>query len=106
SAKSLPPYFPSHADRNVYIALLQKTDPPASDSLLKSALVRRAMADVHRALRLREDTPALQALLQRGSIGDGLWNSLLPAEKELEADTMEVVAEVANSFAEGWGQVM
>ncbi|KAJ7905422.1 translocation protein sec66 [Mycena olivaceomarginata] len=103
--KSLPPYFPSHADRNVYVTLLQKTDPPASDQLLKSALVRRAMADVLRVLRLREDKPALQALLQKGSIGDDLWNSLLAAEKELEAEIMEVVAE-ANSFVEGWGQVI
>ncbi|KAJ7343553.1 translocation protein sec66 [Mycena albidolilacea] len=103
--KSLPPYFPSHADRNVYVTLLQKTDPPASDQLLKSALVRRAMADVLRVLRLREDKPALQALLQKGSIGDDLWNSLLTAEKELEAEIMEVVAE-ANSFVEGWGQVI
>jgi translocation protein SEC66 len=63
------------------------------------------MADVLRVLRLREDKPALQALLQKGSIGDDLWNSLLAAEKELEAEIMEVVAE-ANSFVEGWGQVI
>ncbi|KAF7363378.1 hypothetical protein MSAN_00993500 [Mycena sanguinolenta] len=103
--KSLPKYFPSHAERNAYVTLLQKTDPPASDALLKSALVRRAMADVLRVLRLREDKPALQALLQKGSIGDDLWNSLLAAEKEMEAEIMEVVAE-ANSFVEGWGQVI
>ena len=81
------------------------TDPPASDALLKSALVRRAMADVQRVLRIREDKPALQNLLQKGSVGDDLWNSLLAAEKELEAEIMEVVAE-ANSFVEGWGQVI
>ncbi|KAF8902067.1 Pre protein translocase subunit Sec66-domain-containing protein [Gymnopilus junonius] len=99
------PYFPSHPERNAYITLLQKTDPPAHDALLKSALVRRAMADVQRVLRIREDKPALQSLLQKGSIGDELWNSLLAAEKELEAEIMEVVAE-ANSFVEGWGQVI
>ncbi|KAJ7774754.1 translocation protein sec66 [Mycena metata] len=103
--KSLPSYFPTHAERNAYVTLLQKTDPPASDALLKSALVRRAMADVHRVLRIREDKPALQALQQKGSIGDDLWNSLLAAEKELEAEIMEVVAE-ANTFVEGWGQVI
>ncbi|KAJ7097992.1 translocation protein sec66 [Mycena belliarum] len=105
ASKSLPPYFPPHAERNAYVTLLQKTDPPASDPLLKSALVRRAMADVQRVLRLREDKPALQNLLQKGSIGDDLWNSLLAAEKELEAEIVEVVAE-ANSFVEGWGQVI
>ncbi|KAJ7709973.1 Sec62/63 complex, subunit Sec66 [Mycena rosella] len=105
ASKSLSPYFPSHAERNAYVTLLQKTDPPASDPLLKSALVRRAMADVQRVLRLREDKPALQNLLQKGSIGDDLWNSLLAAEKELEAEIVEVVAE-ANTFVEGWGQVI
>jgi translocation protein SEC66 len=73
--------------------------------LLKAALVRRAIADVQRILRIREDKPALQNLLQKGSIGDDLWNSLLAAEKELEAEIVEVHAE-ANSFVEGWGQVL
>ncbi|PPQ63059.1 hypothetical protein CVT24_005914 [Panaeolus cyanescens] len=105
STKVYEPYFPSHPERNAYITLLQKSDPPASDALLKSALVRRAMADVQRVLRIREDKPALQNLLQKGSIGEELWNSLLAAEKELEAEIMEVVAE-ANSFVEGWGGVI
>ncbi|TFK42654.1 Pre protein translocase subunit Sec66-domain-containing protein [Crucibulum laeve] len=105
SQQVFEPYFASHPERNAYVTLLQKTDPPASDSLLKSALVRRAMADVLRVLRIREDKPALQNLLQKGSIGDDLWNSLLAAEKELEAEIMEVVTE-ANSFVEGWGQVI
>ncbi|TFK29869.1 translocation protein sec66 [Coprinopsis marcescibilis] len=104
SERVFEPYFPSHPERNAYITLLQQ-DPPVSDSLLKSALVRRAMADVQRVLRIREDKPALQALLQKGSIGDDLWNSLLAAEKELEIEIMEVIAE-ANSFVEGWGQVI
>jgi len=72
---------------------------------LKAALVRRAIADVQRILRLREDKQALQNLLQKGSVGDDLWNSLLAAEKELEAEIVEVHAE-ANSFVEGWGQVL
>ena len=72
---------------------------------MKAALVRRAIADVQRILRIREDKPALQNLLQKGSIGDDLWNSLLAAEKELEAEIVEVHAE-ANSFVEGWGQVL
>lgn len=99
------PYFPPHRERDIYVSLLQKTDPPAPESLLKAALVRRAMTDVTRILRLREDKPALQNLLQKGSIGDDLWNSLQAAEKEMEAEILEVVAE-ANSFAEGWGSMI
>ncbi|KAF9453206.1 hypothetical protein P691DRAFT_801544 [Macrolepiota fuliginosa MF-IS2] len=105
SKQVFEPYFPSHPERNAYITLLQQSNPPVSDALLKSALVRRAMADVQRILKVREDKPALQALLQKGSIGDDLWNSLLAAEKEFEVEVMEVAAE-ANSFVEGWGQII
>ncbi|KAJ8502182.1 hypothetical protein ONZ45_g11885 [Pleurotus djamor] len=105
TSKFVEPYFPPHHERNLYVTLLGKSDPPASDALLKAALVRRAMADVQRVIRLREDKPALQNLLQKGSIGDDLWNSLLAAEKELEAEIMEVVQE-ANAYVEGWGQVI
>lgn len=103
--KLYAPYFPSHPERDVYVTLLQQNDPPVHEALLKAALVRRAMTDVTRVVKLREDKPALQNLLQKGSIGDDLWNSLLQAEKELEAEIMEVVAE-ANTFVEGWGTVI
>ncbi|KAG7092326.1 hypothetical protein E1B28_008687 [Marasmius oreades] len=105
ASQPMEPYFPSHPERNTYVTLLQKTDPPTPDVVLKSALVRRAMADVQRVLRIREDKPALQNLLQKGSIGDELWNSLLAAEKELEGEIVEVVNE-ANSFVDGWGPVI
>jgi translocation protein SEC66 len=103
--KPIEPYFPRHQERDTYVTLLQRTDPPASDALLKAALVRRAIADVQRILRLREDKQALQNLLQKGSVGDDLWNSFVAAERELEAEIVEVHAE-ANSFVEGWGQVL
>ncbi|TFY81765.1 hypothetical protein EWM64_g2249 [Hericium alpestre] len=103
--KAIEPYFARHLERDVYVTLLQKQDPPTPDPLLKAALVRRAMTDVTRIMRIREDKPALQNLLQKGSIGDELWNSLLAAEKELEAEIMEVAAE-ANTFVDGWGQVI
>ncbi|KAI5116688.1 hypothetical protein M0805_007509 [Coniferiporia weirii] len=101
--KELEPYFPSHPERDAYVTLLQQTSPPAPDALLKAALIRRAVADVLRVIRLREDKPALQALLQKGSVGDDLWASLLAAEKEIEAEVLEVMHE-ANSFMHGWGQ--
>lgn len=87
------------------MTLLGRTDPPTNDALLKSALVRRAMTDVQRVIQIREDKPALQNLLQKGSVGEDVWNSLLAAERELEAEIMEVVAE-ANTFAEGWGSII
>lgn len=99
------PYFPRHKERDVYVSLLGKTNPPTPDPLLKAALVRRAMTDVQRIMRLREDKPAVQQLLQKGSVGDDLWTSLQAAEKELEAEVMETAAE-ANTFVEGWGTLI
>ena len=87
------------------MTLLQQTDPQAHDALLRSALIRRAMTDVQRILRLREDKPAAQALLQKGVIGDDTWASILAAEKEIEAEVLEVMHE-ANSFVMGWGQLI
>jgi len=99
------PWFPSHPERDIYITLLQQTDPPASEALLKAALLRRAVANVSRAFRVREDKTALNNLLVKGSIGDDLWNSFLGAEKELEAEIYEVITE-ANSYVEGWGSII
>lgn len=104
-AQIVESYFPLHFERNTYVTLLQMADPPASDALLKAALVRRAVADVKRVLQIREDKAALQNLLQKGCVGDDLYNSLLAAEKEMEAEIVEVVTE-ANSFVEGWGQII
>ena len=79
------------------------SDPPTPDSLLKSALIQRACEDVRRVIRIRDDKPAMQNLLQKGVVGDDLWTALLAAEKELEAEILEVIHE-ANSFMMGWGQ--
>lgn len=65
--------------------------------------MRRAIADVQRLVRIREDKPALQMLLQKGAIGDDIFNSLTTAENEIQTELVEVVQE-ANSFVPNWGQ--
>ncbi|KAF8921384.1 Sec62/63 complex, subunit Sec66 [Mucidula mucida] len=105
ASQPFEPYFPPHVERNTYVTLLQKSDPPTPEPILKAALVRRAVADVLRVLKVREDKPALQNLLQKGSIGDDLWNSLLAAEKELEGEVSEVIAE-AESYLPRWGELI
>jgi len=98
--RKFEPWFSEHPDRDLYTSLVQQSAP---DTLLKAALLRRAVADVTRILRIREDKAALQVLIQKGSVGDDLWNSCLTAEKELEVEILEVMSE-ANTFRPGWGQ--
>lgn len=72
---------------------------------LKAALLNRAMTDVRRILRMRDDKAALTILLAKGSIGDDTMKKFQMAEKELEAEILDVVSE-ANTFREGWGQLI
>jgi len=105
NAASLEPWFPAHLQRNVYLTLLHQEDPKVPDSILKAALLRRATEDIHRIVQIRNAKQALQVLLQRGSVGDDLWQRFQRAEKEIEAELRDVVEE-ANAFAPNWGQTI
>jgi translocation protein SEC66 len=52
------------------------------------------MANVQRVLEIRNTKPALAQLLQRGSIGDDLWQRFLRAEQEMEEEIRDVINEV------------
>jgi translocation protein SEC66 len=102
---SLEPWFPPHLQRDVYLSLLH-LDPASSsgskekkisavpETVLKAALLRRALEDIRRLMELRNQKPALGALLQKGSVGDDLWQQFLRAEKEMEDEFKDVMAEV------------
>ncbi|PWN30775.1 hypothetical protein BDZ90DRAFT_229770 [Jaminaea rosea] len=113
SAKNLAkgssePWFPEgHPDRDVYQSLVAAAaqGQKVSDDVLKGALLARAMTDVKRIMQMRDDKQALQVLLQKGSIGDETTARFALAEKELEAEILDVVSE-ANTFREGWGQII
>jgi len=104
-ARSLAPWFTAHPARDVYLSLLHTDDEKSKvpDSLLKAALLRRAQANVQRVLEIRNTKPALAQLLQRGSIGDDLWQRFLRAEQEMEEEIRDVISE-ANEYHENWGQ--
>ncbi|KAI9834767.1 MAG: hypothetical protein M1819_002853 [Sarea resinae] len=116
-AASLSPWFPAHLQRNIYLTLLHlspaETTTSANttktvavpDSVLRAALLRRAVEDINRILSIRTAKTALTALLARGSIGDDLWQQFLIAEKEIEEELRDVVTE-ANAFAPGWGSTI
>ncbi|KAH7025531.1 translocation protein-like protein sec66 [Macrophomina phaseolina] len=102
-AASLAPWFGPHTTRNIYLSLLHLDQQKVPDSVLKAALLRRAVEDIHRIVEIRNAKAALQSLLQRGSVGDDLWQRFQRAEKEIEAELRDVVQE-ANAFSPGWGQ--
>lgn len=108
NSASLEPWFPPHLQRNIYLSLLHMDpqDPSSTpedadkslskipESIIKAALLRRAVEDIHRIIQVRNAKPALQTLLQRGSVGDELWQRFQRAEKEIEEEVKDVVAEV------------
>ncbi|GAA5855030.1 hypothetical protein JCM3766R1_002003 [Sporobolomyces carnicolor] len=96
------PWFPQHKSRDIYVSLLS-LDPPPARPILVAALLRRAMDDVKLIWSIRDAKASLTTLLQRGQIGDDLWERFLQAEKELEGEIVEVVGE-ANTFEPGYGQ--
>lgn len=96
------PWFPQHKSRDIYISLLSLNPPPPRPILI-AALLRRAMDDVRLIWSVRDAKAALSLLLQRGQIGDELWERFLTAEKELELEIVEVVGE-ADTFLMGYGK--
>lgn len=72
----------------------QEKSPAIPDSLLKAALLQRAVEDIRRIISIRSAKPALNTLLQRGSVGDELWQRFQKAEKEIEEELKDVVTEV------------
>ncbi|KAE9381719.1 pre protein translocase subunit Sec66 [Stipitochalara longipes BDJ] len=112
AAKSatLAPWFPPHMQRNIYLSLLhdepaegQEKAPKVPESLLRAALLRRAVEDIHRIIQIRSAKQACSTLLQRGSVGDDLWQRFQRAEKEMEEELRDVVME-ANALSNNWGQ--
>ncbi|KAI4277900.1 MAG: hypothetical protein LQ337_001446 [Flavoplaca oasis] len=100
-SSSLEPWFGPHVQRDIYLSLLhlepepgKDKSPAVPDGVLKAALLHRAVEDIRRILEIRNAKQALGNLLQRGSVGDDLWQRFLRAEKEIEAELRDVVEEV------------
>lgn len=105
NSTSLQSWFGPHLQRDIYLTLLhlepehgKDNSQAVPDSLLKAALLQRATEDISRVLEIRSSKQALSNLLQRGSVGDDLWQRFLRAEKEVEAELRDVVDEVSSRF--------
>ncbi|RKF58413.1 Translocation protein sec66 [Erysiphe neolycopersici] len=111
AAASLTPWFPTHIQRDIYLSLLHqelegdKNYVPVPDSLKCAALLRRAVEDIFRIIQIRNTKQPCMTLLHSGSIGDDLWQIFLRAEKEMEKELEDVVAE-ANALQPNWGQTI
>lgn len=102
---NLEPWFGPHLQRNIYLSLLHLEPEEGSEkavkvpeSVVRAALLRRAVEDIHRIIQIRNGKQALSTLLQRGSVGDDLWQRFLRAEKEMEEELRDVVVEVCPPF--------
>jgi translocation protein SEC66 len=73
--------------------------PKVPDSVIRAALLRRAVEDLQRIIHLRNAKTACSSLLQRGLIGDDLWQRFQRAEKETEEELRDVVMEVRNKYS-------
>ncbi|EFX00942.1 translocation protein [Grosmannia clavigera kw1407] len=111
---NLSPWFPPHLQRNIYLSLLhmepaaggaEKKTPRVPDSVVRAALLRRAVEDIRRIIQIRTGKQACGMLLQRGSVGDDLWQRFQRAEREMEEELRDVVME-ANALVPNWGQII
>jgi len=103
ASATLAPWFPPHLQRNIYLSLLhlepeegKDKAPAVPESVIRAALLRRAVEDIHRIIQIRSAKQACSTLLQRGSVGDDLWQRFLRAEKEMEEELRDVVMEVCD----------
>ncbi|KAJ6260761.1 hypothetical protein Dda_4990 [Drechslerella dactyloides] len=94
AAASMEAWFPPSLSRDIYLTLLHLPDTPnppkIPDSVLRTALLRRAVDAVQKAITIRNSKGPLQALLQRGSVGDDTWAQFLAAEQTVDAELKEI----------------
>lgn len=83
----------------------EKKAPKVPDSVVRAALLRRAVEDIRRIIQIRTGKQACGMLLQRGSVGDDLWQRFQRAEREMEEELRDVVME-ANALVPNWGQII
>ncbi|KAH8602886.1 Pre protein translocase subunit Sec66-domain-containing protein [Bisporella sp. PMI_857] len=112
ASATLAPWFPQHLPKDIYLSLLhlepeegKEKAPTVPDSVIRAALLRRAVEDIHRIIQIRSAKQACTTLLQRGSVGDDLNERFIRAEKDMENELRDVVQE-ANALSEGWGNTI
>ncbi|TPX69089.1 hypothetical protein SpCBS45565_g02727 [Spizellomyces sp. 'palustris'] len=100
-------YFPENTEKIIYNELAEMHSPedPAGYKLLTTSLMKRALTDVRRILKIREEKPPLQQMVRSGMMGEDLLEKLLRAEAELDAEVQEVM-EDAELYKPGWSKTI
>ncbi|KAL2912971.1 Translocation protein S66 [Polyrhizophydium stewartii] len=100
-------YFPLHTAKYEYEELAEQFSPedPFGQMVLISSLMKRAVEDVRRVLKIREEKPPLQQMVRDGIVGEELFDRIVRAEQELEAE-LQMVMEDAEMYREGWGKTI
>ncbi|KAF3902089.1 hypothetical protein ABW21_db0201847 [Orbilia brochopaga] len=94
AAASMEAWFSPSLSRDIYLTILHLPDTPnppkIPDSVLRTALLRRAVDAVQKAITIQKSKGALQQLLQRGSVGDDTWAQFIQAENTIDAELKEI----------------
>ncbi|KAJ3162785.1 translocation protein S66 [Geranomyces michiganensis] len=100
-------YFPPHTSRTQYNELAEMFSPedPNGLKLLMTSLMKRALTDVQRVFHINEEKAPLQALVNKGTVGEDLLEKLVAAEAELQSEINEVMEE-AEMYRSGWGKTI
>ncbi|CDR40588.1 CYFA0S05e02168g1_1 [Cyberlindnera fabianii] len=95
------PFFGRNVASETYHELTQHEG--VNPYVLKAALIRRGAESIRRTIKLKEVTPFMTMLYQKGSIGDDLWERFQNAQQLEEEEIKTIVAET-EKYKSGWVQ--
>lgn len=97
-------FFGENIPKKIYLQLLAlSNEEKVNEKVLKAALLRRGAESIRRTIKLKEVTPFVTALYQKGSIGDEVWQRFQTAQKLEELEIQEIVRET-EKYKKGWVQ--
>lgn len=106
------PFFPPNLQRDIYLSLrhiessVERADNfEVTPTILRAALLGRAVEGMRRASRLRSAAQAYKMLLNKGSLGGEVWKQLDCAAGELKAGLTDILIE-ENNLSPGWAQTI
>ncbi len=90
---AITPYFAPHVPKSEHdeLAELFGLSNQRHRRILEIALMRRAIEDIKRAVRIQEEKPSVQNMVSQGIVGEGLLVRIRQAEAELNVEMVQVL---------------